>query len=332
MRSAIFPSLLLTACVSTSLATSVPSLPMDQRCKTAANDRAWISDALTAWQTTVRGFLKAPDRQLPMIVAYDARCSYILAAPDNSTAQWLAAEHRGEITLPHGGKIPPAPNAFNAVTIAGDNFVVMSLPSIWRPVAPKSEIPLNWFLEGVLLHELGHWYQSAVTPDISFPALLKLRKRLPPSANISDDSVQEAFEANAAYVLAYEAERDMLYNAASAPTEHEARAYTCDALNRLRTRRIRYFTGSNEHWAAVDEISLTTEGLGQWLSYKWLTEGHSLARSLVQSKLRGRYWSQDQGLAIFLTIDRLVPHWQKRLFARSPATADDLLELACDRQ
>lgn len=302
---------------------------MDQRCDTAAKDRAWLSDALTAWQKAVHGYLKAPDQQLPMIVAYDARCSYILAAPASSAAQWSAAEHRGEITLPNGGKIPPAPNAFNAVTDAGHNFVVMSLPSIWRPVAPKSEIPLNWFLEGVLIHELGHWYQSAVTPDISFPALLK---RLPPSANISDDSVQEAFEANAGYVRAYEAERDLLYRAASAPTDHEARAYTCDALDRLRTRRTRYFTGSNEHWAAVDEISLTTEGLGQWLSYKWLTEGHRLAPSLVQSKLRGRYWSQEEGLAIFLTIDRLVPHWQKRLFTRSPATADDLLELACDRR
>ncbi len=50
------------------------------------------------------------------------------------------------------------------------------------------------------------------------------------------------------------------------------------------------------------------------------------------SKLRGRYWSQEEGLAIFLTIDRLVPHWQKRLFTRSPATAHDLLELACDRR
>ncbi len=329
MRSAIFPSLLLTACASSTLVTSVPSLPMDQRCDTAAKDRAWLSDALAAWQKAVPGFLKAPQQQLPVIVVYDVRCSYTLATPASSITRWSATEHGGEITLPHGGKIPPAPNAFNAVTDAGDNFVVMSLPSIWRPVAPKSEIPLNWFLEGVLLHELGHWYQSAVTPDISFPALLK---RLPPSANISDDSVQEAFEANAGYVRAYEAERDLLYRAASAPTEHEARAYTCDALDRLRIRRTRYFTGSNEHWAAVDEISLTTEGLGQWLSYKWLTEGHRLAPSLVQSKLRGRYWSQEEGLAIFLTIDRLVPHWQKRLFTRSPATAHDLLELACDRR
>jgi hypothetical protein len=329
VRSVVIFSVLLAACASASLTTHVPDLPQDQRCETAAEDRRWLSDALIAWQTALRDFLKSADQHLPMIVVYDVRCSYTLAAFPTSNVQWSPAEHRGEIILPNGGNIPPAPNAFNAVTDAGDNFVVMSLPSIWRPVAPKSEIPLNWFLEGVLIHELGHWYQSAVTPDISFPALLK---RLPPSANISDDSVQEAFEANAGYVRAYEAERDLLYRAASAPNEHEARAYTCDALDRLRTRRTRYFTGSNEHWAAVDEISLTTEGLGQWLSYKRLTEKHRLAPSLVQSKLRGRYWSQDEGLGIFLTIDRLVPDWQKRLFTRSPTTADDLLELACDRR
>ncbi len=117
----------------------------------------------------------------------------------------------------------------------------MSLPSIWRPVAPKSEIPLEWFLEGVLLHELGHSYQSAATPDVSFPTLLK---RLPQAGNVNDDSVQEAFNANADYVRDYEAERDLLFRAASAPTVAEARALACDALDRLRaTLRIQTSTG-----------------------------------------------------------------------------------------
>ena len=204
----------------------------------------------------------------------------------------------------------------------------MSLPSIWRPVAPRSEIPLEWFLEGVLFHELSHAYQSAATPELSFPALLR---RLPQSANLTDDSVQEAFAANANYVREYEAERDLLFRAASAPTDVEARALACDGLVRFRARRARHFTGPNAHWALVDELSLTTEGLGEWVSYQWLTRGRGLPSSLVLSKLRGRYWSQEQGLAIFLTVDRLVPDWRRRLFSSSPETAEPLLALACGR-
>lgn len=322
-------ALLLAGCASSALADRVPSLPQDQRCQLAQDDRRWLGEALGAWRTASRNFLKGPKQSVPQIVAYDSSCSYTLAAPPALSRIWTVIEHRGEIALPNDGKIPPAPNAFNAVTDAGHNFVVIALPSIWRPVAPKSEIPIEFFLEGVLLHELAHSYQAAVTPDISFPALLK---RLPTSANVTDDSVQEAFEKNAAYARDYEAERDLLFRAASAPNDAEARALGCDALAALGARRARYFTGANAHWALIDEMSLTTEGLGQWVAYKWLTQGRGLAPSLVLSKLRGPYWSQEQGLGTFLIVDRLVPGWQGRLFSAKPMTADHLLALACQRQ
>ena len=326
MRSAFILSLLLTACTSSALADRIARLPQDQRCRTSGGDREWLAEALAGWRTVRRDYLRVSDERLPQIVVYDNRCSYTLAAPPAQPRRWAIAEHRGEVTLPNGGRIPPAPNAFNAATDAGDNFVVVSLPSIWRPVAPRSEIPLEWFLEGVLFHELSHAYQSVATPAVSFPALLR---RLPQSANVTDDSVQEAFEANADYVREYESERDLLFRAASAPTDVEARALACDGLARFRARRARHFTGT--HWALVDELSLTTEGLGEWVSYKWLTRGRGLPSSLVLSKLRGRHWSQEQGLAIFLTVDRLVPDWQERLFSSSPATAEQLLTLACGR-
>ena len=321
-------ALLLAACASWALADRVPDLPEDQRCQLADDDRRWLAESLAAWQIALRDFLERPEQPVPQLVTYDSRCSYTLAAPRTERRAWTVAEHRGEIMLPNGAKIPPAPNAFNAVTDSGHNFAVIALPSIWRPVAPKSEIPVEVFLEGVLLHELAHYYQSAVTPEISFPALLK---RMPATANISDDSVQEAFEKNSAYVRDYESERDLLFRAASAPTDAEARALSCVVLAALRERRARHFTGADAHWALVDEMSLTTEGLGQLVAYKWLTQGRGLASSLVLSKMRGPSWSQEQGLATFLIVDRLVPRWQRRLFSPSPATAEQLLALACGR-
>lgn len=319
--------LLVAACTTSSFADRVPTLPQDQHCGIANDDRRWLGQALDGWQVVVRDFLKAPEHQLPQIVTYDSRCSYSLAAPSGSPTQWSLAPHSGEITLPNAAKIPPAPLASNAV-MEGGNFVVMSLPSIWRPVAPKSEIPLEWFLEGVLFHELAHAYQSVVTPELSFPYLHRVH-RLP--ENVSDDSVEEAFRSNVAYVREYQSERDLLFRAASAPTDVEAQALACDALAKLRTRRARHFTGSNSHLALIDEVSLTTEGLGEWVSYTWLTQARGLAPSLVLPKFRGSSWSQEQGLAIFLTIDRLVPQWQRRLFSRSPAGAEQLLALACGR-
>lgn len=321
-------ALLLAACASSALADRIPGLPEDQRCQLADDDRRWLAESLAAWQTALRDFLERPGQPVPQLVTYDSRCSYTLPAPQAAPRVWTVAEHGGEIALPNGAKIPPAPNAFNTVTDAGHNFVVIALPSIWRPVAPKSEIPVEVFLEGVLLHELAHHYQSAVTPDITFPALLK---RMPAVAQVSDDSIQEAFDKNAAYVRDYESERDLLFRAASAPTDAEAQALACDALASLRARRARHFTGANAHWALIDDMSLTTEGLGQWVAYKWLTEGRGLAPSLVLSKMRGPFWSQEQGLATFLIVDRLVPGWQARLFAPSPATAEQLLALACGR-
>lgn len=309
-------------------ARAVPSLPTDRQCPLGVGDRQWVEQALANWRVVVRQFLRADRFELPQIVVYDARCSYTLVGAAESSARWIVAEHRGEIPLPNGDRIPPAPNAFNGRTGTGVNFVVMSLPSIWESVAPRSEIPLPWFLEAIFFHELGHSYQAALDPSASFAGLHR-DLSLPPSVN--DDSVQENFARDPAYVRDYEAERDLLFRAAAAPTEAEARAFACQALARLRSRRQTYFTAANAVWARVDELSLTTEGLGQWLGYAWLTRGRAVDPATALPKMRGAFWSQDEGLAIFLVVDRLVPDWRSRLFARPSETAEALLRRACGR-
>lgn len=57
--------LLISACTTSSFADRVPSLPQDQHCAMADNDRRWLEQALDGWQVVVRDFLKAPERQLP---------------------------------------------------------------------------------------------------------------------------------------------------------------------------------------------------------------------------------------------------------------------------
>jgi hypothetical protein len=43
---------------------------------------------------------------------------------------------------------------------------------------------------------------------------------------------------------------------------------------------------------------------------------------------RKRWWSQEEGLSLFLIIDRFVPDWPQRAFAPSPALGIDLLKIA----
>lgn len=287
----------------------------------AADDERWLRQALVNWEVARRRLLKAAARPFTPIVTYDGRCSYTIAGG----AKWSAAPHSGEVTLPNGARIPAGPNASNAAK-DGRNFVVFSLPTIWRAVAPKSEIPLELFLEAIMLHELTHSYQATVSPSLSFP-VLHARHSLPGSIN--DDSVQERFKDNADYIRDYEAERDQLFRAAEAPNDVEARSLTCDALAKLRQRRARYFNGADAIWSEIDELSLTTEGLGEWVGYNWLTRMRRLPANVVLQRFRGRFWSQEHGLALFLVIDRLVPGWQGHLIRREPATVDTLLARAC---
>ncbi len=88
MRSAVILSILLTACASPGPASGVASVPKYQHCETAAEDRRWLSDALIAWQTALRDFLRASDKHLPTIVTYDGSCSYTLVAAPDSIPRW----------------------------------------------------------------------------------------------------------------------------------------------------------------------------------------------------------------------------------------------------
>ena len=77
---------------------------------------------------------------------------------------------------------------------------------------------------------------------------------------------------------------------------------------------------------------LTSEGFGQWVAYAWLADpkGGGMAMDAAREKMRGkrRQWSQEEGLGLFLVIDRFVPDWPARMFARRPALGIDLLRLA----
>ena len=132
-----------------------------------------------------------------------------------------------------------------------------------------------------------------------------------------------------------ETERDLLFAAAAAPGDARARALAGQALAQMKARRARWFTGPDEKWLGLDDVFLTMEGLGQWVAYWWFTspQGLKIDPGVAQRELRrgGRRWTQDEGLALFLVVDRLVPGWQSRVFGTQAAMAEALLAAAAGR-
>jgi hypothetical protein len=298
-------------------------------CEMAATDRAWIDNALANWRIVAREKLRLKPSPLPTIVTFDAACSYVAPGTGAGPRRWQATPHGGSIRLPDGKEIPAGVISFAAPGEGkASGFFVMSLPSVWRAAGVTSGMGLERLMDGVLLHELMHSWQFY----FANPRLAELTTRYKLADDINDDSLQAAFKDNAAYVKAYEAERDLLYAAAAAPSDAEARRLAGEALATMRARRARWFTGASEKWAPLDEIFLTMEGLGQWAIWSWVTDkrGGGLDREAALKEVRrgGRWWTQDQGLALFLTVDRLVPGWQKRAFAPKPETAEALLARA----
>jgi hypothetical protein len=103
----------------------------------------------------------------------------------------------------------------------------------------------------------------------------------------------------------------------------------------MKQRQDRWFNGPDEKWRGIDDVFLTMEGLGQWVAYWWFTspQGMKLDPAVARKEVRrgGKYWTQDEGLALFLVIDRLVPGWQLRTFGPEAALGQALLAAAAGR-
>lgn len=306
------------------------AVSMQPSCTMAKADRAWLDDALGDWRVAERDILKLPSQPLPQIVAIDARCTYIARPVSGAPPAWLGRPHGDPVDLPDGKQAPIGPISFAAPDAAGGRtgYFAMSLPSVWRRAGVSSGLGLERLMDSVLLHEMTHTRQFY----FANPMMTALTRRYGLPDSIGDDSLQDAFKDNPAYVAAYEAERDALYAAAAAPDDASARRLAAKAYRLLEARRARFFTGAAAKWAPLDDLFLDMEGLAQWTGYAWLVspKGTNLPRAFAIEQVRRKraHWTQDEGLALFLTVDRLVPDWRAKAFADPPWLAEALLRAA----
>jgi hypothetical protein len=292
----------------------------------APEERVWIERSLAAWRYMANDRLHLTAGEVPTIIVFDAKCRF--EAQARVPPRWRGESHVGTIRLPDGNRVPAQVTSF-----AGHSdktavpFFVMALPSVWK----AANIPISGDLQGltgVFLHEFSHVRQVEPLETVFKAAEAKHKME----EDFSDDSLQKRFESDPAYVAVFEKERDLLYRSAIESDASKARSLAVDALALMEARQKRWFVGEDAYWKNYDDLFLTMEGFGQWNAYAWLSDrkGGGLTADAAREKMRGgrRWWSQEEGLALFLVIDRFVPDWPQRAFAPNPSLGIDLLRLA----
>jgi len=316
-------------------------------CRMTEQDRRWVEGALDGWERVSRDSLQIGPIPAPWMVLFDATCVWhfggerrlfsdsALAPPlfhfaASPVPAWVTP-HGGLVKLPNSVEIPATKMA--AFTSLYDNeskaFFVMALPDIWGPIYGNGPRQADFF-QGVLIHELTHTRH-----------LVAIRRRLAEvllayhagDIDLDDDIVQNRFADVPGFREAFERERDLFFRAAAEPEANRRRALAKRALAMVRHRRQHYFRGRNRMYAELEDLFLSMEGAGQWAAYQFARARAGSREDfdvpLVELVRDNRkFWSQEEGLAMFLLLDAMTTGWQARVFAPTPAEPVTLLDEA----
>jgi hypothetical protein len=319
-------------------------------CDLSTADAGWIQGALDGWSRVSREFLRVDDRPLQWTLLFDTSCLWHLSpgATVDARAQVVATSltfggapvavraqrHRGTmVQLPNGADVPIAVKASTALYRNGRvPFLVMSLPVLWAtdPHYARSS-HRSEYLQGIMIHEMTHTRQLvAINRQIR-----ELARTTDLPLPINDDVVQARFRRAAGFERVFRQERDFFYQAAAQKDPVKQRALARRALDLVHMRHARYFSGTNKAYAQIESLFLTMEGAGQWAAYRFATLHSSTSggseEPLAVLRQGSRAWSEDEGLALFLLLDALVPSWQEKIFAATPASPLELLDAAISR-
>jgi hypothetical protein len=244
---------------------------------------------------------------------------------------WRKAAHHGKITLPDHQEIPIGLMSFaSPMEMEGKQaFFVMPLPEFWKSAGVKSEeLGLENLVTGVFLHEFSHTQQMQ-----SFGKKISdYEKKYVFNIPFSDDIVQDYFKKDSLYTAQFRKEVKVFYEAAAAKDPGKRKVLIRQGLQMLENRQQQYFNGDHEKLRQIDRFFLTMEGLGQYAMYAWLIDprGGNIPEATALAGVRrgGRQWSQEEGLSLFLILDKLTKpkDWSKLMFGTSTVDIITLIE------
>jgi len=294
-------------------------------------DESWIEASLKAWKTVGTDILEFEKLSNPSAVIFDSSCVFF--APklefDVAGAGMISSRHSGEVPLPTGEVMPAVVTSFSApLGDDGSVFFVMSTPSVWRAGGVESGLDLPTFMTSVLIHEISHTSQFATY----LRQVTEIEEAGDFGDDLTDDILQDTFEGDPQFAAAIEAEIDLLFRAAASETKEEARRLALEATASIEARRSAYQRGEHSNLLRLEDLFLTVEGAAQWAGYSWLISsgGASLDESTAMKEFgrRSRFWSQNQGLALFLVLDRFSEDWKKAVYGDGSRTVLELLDQA----
>jgi len=297
---------------------------------TDANTR-WIQKALDGWRQVSRDFLRLNPKPLPWIVLFDEACTWHLnpeptflpsGAKQVETSLSFAGQpvpvhalsHSGTVQFPNGATIPAGVMAAAFPYRNGESaFYALALLDLWRKHPQASQDPnLEERILSVTLHEMVHTRQL---PQVR-RRVVALGKQYSLPSQVNDDIIETQFKGVPGFREAFEAERDLFYRAVVAPNVAKRRTLVARALLAARDRRARFFKGANKPYEELEDLFLNMEGAAEWARFKFHQASQRQPRSDAQiiDFLRGKQndWAQDEGLALFLLLEKLVPRWQEK--------------------
>lgn len=246
----------------------------------------------------------------------------------NLNLTWKKSLHNDTLTLPDQSVVPVNLMSF-AAEIPNEinrSFFVMPLPGYWQNKGVSSEeLGLDNLVTGVFIHEFSHSQQMQ-----NFGKTMTVyEQQTDYGVEFSDDIVQTIFETNPAYLNLYSKEVSHLYASVSG-NSLDKKALN-EGFSIMRQRQSEYFREKFKALTEIDNFFLTMEGLGQYSMYLWLThpEGGNIKKEVAIAGVRRskKWWSQDEGFALFLILDRLATpnKWAKDMFGNKPESVTALI-------
>ena len=299
-------------------------------CSPADSDRRWIDAARAAWRSRLAAIpeLRAPPAVEVILFDHRCRLSSADALDDQASVRWTGGTHGGKVRLADGSAIPVGVTSFAGEGKRGSTFV-MALPSIWAAAKVKTApLDLDRLTTAVLLHEASHVAQGRLMTRVG--ALVRRRGF---GEDFNDDSIQLRFEQNAAFTASVREETRLLFAAAQAPDDAAARMLARQARDAIKARRSRWMRGADRPLAQAEDLFLSMEGAGQYVGYSWLIDpaGGGVTRAAAMARFGAgpRWWSQAQGLALVLAIERLgLRDWRGHLWGEPRLVGAELLDAA----
>jgi hypothetical protein len=296
----------------------------------SSGDSAWLTSSLRAWDLTRERILRLPPAPLPLIILFDRRCAYRVSV--GQRVEIAASEHQGAIDLPNDRTI--GVRAFGMASPTTNDstfFLTLALASVWRTDPQYRHSSANWeqYVTGAFVHEMTH----ARMLRAMVPRLRALAPALYPDS-IRDDVVQDRFANEPLFAASVARETELLYRVASERNSSMRVGVARSALEMIRTRRARYYTGELEPWFELEQAFLDLEGVAQWAAFSHARATFHRQFSFLDALERFRsgeqFWSQDEGLALFLALDALDNQWQARFFAEPRVSSLDLIARAIE--